>query len=136
MIKLFFLMIFFFMGTYSLKASEALGGNDQEFTAKLDNIKNPFEDGIPKPIPVVVKPREVPKPIYVKPKPEPGLPQVVVLPALELQGVILGEDINQAIINGQVVPLGGIIKGARLDSVSKDEVELSYNGKKFFLKVK
>ena len=52
MIKLFFLIIFFFAGPYSLRADGVPGG-DQEFKKELDNIKDPFEDGIPKPVVVI-----------------------------------------------------------------------------------
>jgi len=137
MIKLSILMIFFFAGPYSLEAADVPGG-DQEFTAKLDNIKNPFEDGLPKPIVIPKEPAHNNEPESVvspKPKPEPVVPPVISLPALNVQGVIVGEDIHQAIINDQVVPLLGTINGARVDSVTKQGVGLFYKGKKFFLKV-
>ncbi len=131
-------MIFLFMGTYLLKADEAPGG-DQEFTAKLDNTKNPFEDGISKPIIIKIAPtvhhREHKEQVIVRPKAKAVAPPVISLPALNLQGVIVGEGIHQAIINDQVVPLLGTIKGARVDSVTKHGVELFFKGKKFFLKV-
>ena len=136
MIKLFFLMIFFLIGSYPLKAQEALEG-DQEFKSELDNIKNPFEDGIPKPVVIINKPiYEKPKAIELnKPIFKPVVPLRVLLPALNLQGVMVGEDMHQAIINDQVVPLHGTIEGARVDSVTKQGVELFFKGKKFFLKV-
>ena len=167
MIKLFFLMIFFFAGPYLLKADEAPGG-DQEFKSELNNIKNPFEDGIPKPIVIINKPtpvyHEAPKAIVLPLMPKP-MPQPVVfkpmsqpmpisqpmpkyqpvawrqpepeirLPTLKLQGVMVGEEIHQAIINDQVVPLFGTIEGARVEAVSKEGIELSFKCKKFFLKV-
>ena len=168
MIKLFFLMIFFFTGPYSLKADEVPGG-DQEFKNELNNIRNPFEDGIPKPIIIINKSmpiyHEAPKAIVLPPMPKPMLQSVVLpmpkpmsyqpiplmpkyqpvawrppepeirLPTLKLQGVMVGEEMHQAIINDQVVPLFGTIEGARVDSVSKEGVELFFKGKKFFLKV-
>ena len=156
MIKLLFLMMFFFAGFYSLKADEA-PGDDQKFKSELDDIKNPFEDGIPVPEPIVVvnepkityqapkpivspmpKPQVLPMPTLI-PKPEPVVwhpaAQEIAFPSLKLQGVMVGEDMHQAIINGQVVPLFGTIDGARVDSVSKEGVELSFSGKKVFLKV-
>jgi len=139
MIKLFFLMIFFLAGPYLLKASESLGG-DQEFKNELDNAKNPFEDGLPKPMVMMNNPKptyhEEPKAI-VLPMPESksvAEPEVK-LPDLKLQGVMVGEDIHQAIINDQVVPLFGTMEGARVVSVTKQGVELLFKGKKFFLKV-
>ena len=168
MIKLFFLMIFFFTGPDSLKAGEVPGG-DQEFKNELNNIKNPFEDGIPKPIVIINKPTSIyheapkaivlpmpkpisqpmPQPVVFKPVPQP-VPQPVPryqpvawrpsepeirLPTLKLQGVMVGEEMHQAIINDQVVPLFGTIEGARVEAVSKEGVELFFKGKKFFLKV-
>jgi hypothetical protein len=143
MIKLFLLMTFLFMCNYSLKADET-PGNDQEFMSELDNIKNPFEDGYPKPVVVkevpVYHPVEVPKPPPMpKPMPRPIpviiLPPPVELPSLNLQGVMVGDEMHEAIINDQAVPLNGIIDGVRIESVTKQGVGLSYRCKKFFLKV-
>lgn len=140
MIKLFFLLIFLLAGPYALRADEP-HGSAQDFLKELNAIKNPFEDGIPKPVvvvppPVYVKPLPVvvPKP-KPKPKPKPVPVVHVVLPVLALQGVIVGGDVQQAIINDQVVPLSGAIKGAKLISVTKEGVEMVFKGKKFFLKV-
>jgi len=142
MIKLFFLIIFLLTGSYALKADEGLG-NDPEFMRTLDNTKNPFEDGLPKPVVIVPQPvykPEPPKPVPVivpkpEPPPPPPPPPPVVLPDLVLQGVIVGEDMHQAIINDQVISLRGVIQGARVISVNKRGVGLLYEGKKFFLKV-
>jgi hypothetical protein len=60
---------------------------------------------------------------------------VIPFPELNLQGVIVGEDIHQAIINDRAVPLHGTIEGVRVDSVTKQGVELFFKGKKVFLKV-
>jgi len=137
MIKLFLLIIFFFTGTVALKAEEILG-SDQDFMKELDNVKSPFEDGTPKEVhlPQSVQ-REQPRSVVEQPKaPQPvAPPEVITLPALDLQGVIVGENVHQAIINGQVVPLHGSIQGARIDSMSKDGVGLFFKGKKFFLKI-
>ncbi len=129
-------MIFILAGPYALKAQEA--GGDQEFKSELDNIKSPFDDGIPKPV-IINKPApEAPKPVNIpkpQPRPQPVYSPEIMLPMLNLQGVVVGDGIEQAIIDDQVVPLHGTIEGARVDSVTKHGVELSYKGKKFFLKV-
>ena len=135
MIKILLLISFIFIWNIPLQADEEIG-IDQEFAQELDNIRNPFNDGFP-PKPVIVpKPvyqPEVPKPIQITiPKPPP---EVVTLPALNLQGVIIGGDIDEAIINDQVVPLQGVIEDAVVDNVSKKGVVMIYKGKKFFLKV-
>jgi len=139
MIKFLLLILFLLMGTYPLKAADTFGG-DQEFSNELDSIKNPFEDGFPKPVVVVVKPvyHYVPPPkprVVYHPKPRVVVPPVITLPALNLEGVIVSEDIHEAIIDDQVVPLLGSIEGVQVDSVTKEGVGLSFRGKKFFLKV-
>ena len=145
MIKLFFLIIFFLAGPYSLKADEVPGG-DQEFKSELNNVKNPFEDGIPKPVVMINKPtlihHEEPAVVLSLPKPmpepeHPGPPpgEEVELPVLKLQGVMVGDEMHQAIINDQVVPLFGTIDGAKVLEVRKDGVVLFFEGKKLFLKV-
>ena len=128
-------MIFLFTAPCLLKADEVPGG-DQDFMKALNSIKNPFEDGIPKPVPVYVPPPPVvvPKPVVFIPKPKPR-PLPVKLPVLHLQGVMVGEEMHEAIIDGQEVSLLESIKGAKLISVSKEGVGLVFKGKKFFLKV-
>jgi hypothetical protein len=142
--KIVFLIFFLLLGPSLLKASDNLG-TDEEFVKNLDSIKNPFEDGMPKPVPVVVVPPKIEAQPIVLPKPRPRhrheLPKIqpvevpVVIPQLNLQGVIVNEDIHEAIINDEVVPLKGFINGAQVNSVNKDGVELSFQGKKIFLKV-
>lgn len=137
MIKLFFLTAFLFLGSYSLRADEGLSG-DQEFIQELNIIKDPFEDGIPKPVVVIQKPIVVPpkpKEHRKPPKPKEIVAPVITLPMLKLQGVIVGGDIHEAIIDDKIVPLQGAIEEAKVISVSKEGVELLYKGKKFFLKV-
>jgi len=135
--NIFFLIILFFAGSIFIKADEV---SDGDFLSLLDKVKNPFMVDLPKPVvmpePVVKRPeaprKEIPKPTPVKPV---VLPPEVVLPAdLQLEGVVAGEDMHQAIINGQVVGLQGTIEGARVVSITKNGVELLFKGKKFFLK--
>jgi hypothetical protein len=122
------------MGNYPLKADEVMG-EDQDFLKALDNVKNPFEDGLPKPVPIEVQPPPPPvappPPVIIKPKP---VPVVITLPKLDLQGVVVGEGVYEAIINDTEVPLLGTIEGARVISVTKQGVELLFKGKKFYLK--
>ncbi len=138
MIKLLLLTIFFWSVSYSLKADEISGG-DSEFMSQLDSVKSPFDDGLPKPVAVVNQPAPSPPSVdttpVIVPKPVAVVPTEITLPPLHLEGVIVGEDIHQAIIDDQVVPIHGYIKGARINSVNKEGVGLYYKGKKFFLKV-
>ena len=139
MIKFIFLMAFFLMGSCSLYADESPSG-DQDFLQRLNIIKDPFEEGIPKPILVAPKPGTVEyknskAPLKIRP-PQPKVAKPVIIPpTLSLQGVIVGEDMHEAIINDTIVPLGGSIEGAKVYSVSQKGVGLVYKGKKFFLKV-
>lgn len=72
-----------------------------------------------------------PKPAVDTPPPEP-----IVLPVgITLQGVLVGEDMHQAIINDQIVPVNGSVMGARLEEVNKEGVVMEYKGKKFLLKI-
>ncbi|MBF0503749.1 MAG: hypothetical protein HQL14_01485 [Candidatus Omnitrophica bacterium] len=137
--KIFFLIILFFVGIVSIKAQET-ALSDGEFNTALDQLKNPFVADLPKPPapaqPVVKPPepsQEVPQPVAepVAVQPEE---EIITLPDLKLQGVVVGEEMGQAIIDDQLVPLQGTIKGARVVSVSKEGVGLLFKGKKFFLK--
>jgi len=136
MIKLFILIGFLLMGSYALKADEP-PIVDQEFMQRLNSIKDPFEEGVPKPIviapkPIIVEHKAPPKVVPHKSKP----PAVVITPpTLHLQGVIVGEGINEAIIDDTIVPLYGEIEGAKVIFVSKKGVEVLYKGQKFILKV-
>jgi hypothetical protein len=39
-----------------------------------------------------------------------------------------------ALINGRVVPEGGMVDGAKIEKISSDEVELSFEGQKIILR--
>jgi len=143
MIKISLLIIFVLSGISTLWADEG-AGDDLAFIQQLDHIKNPFEDGLPKPV-IEVKKKQNPrrkrslhlhvvKPRAL-PRPKPVVIVPVKLPALKLKGVMVGDEMHQAIINDTVVSLQETINGARLVAVNKDGVELMYMGKKFFLKV-
>lgn len=137
----FLLMILCLFPSGLLMAEDA--PENQDFIQQLDSIKNPFDNGIPKPPPPIFKEPPVEKPKEPEPVVEvhpPIMPQPVppvVLPTLHVQGVIVGVgvEVYQAIIDGQVVPLHGTIKGAKVNAVTKQGVGFLYKGKKFFLKV-
>jgi hypothetical protein len=132
MIRSLFVIIFLFLGWSLLRADQTLE-SDQDFLSQLDRTKNPFEDGYPKPVPVVVPVKhEEPKPVIM---PKPAAVPVITLPSLKAQGVIVGEGIQQAIINDKIVPLQGTIEGAQVIAVTKEGVAVLFKGKKFFLKV-
>jgi hypothetical protein len=139
MIKFLFLIIFLIFNSAVIKADSSLNGNDEEFISELNIIKDPFENGMPKE--VVVQPKPTPPLIITKQTIQ--LPKliskpvaiIVLLPQLDVQGVMVGDGLQEAIINDQEVPLHGSIKGAKIIAVTKNGVELLYKKKKFFLKV-
>ncbi len=134
-------MVWLALGT-ALWAEDAPPAEDQEFLSQLDGLKDPFDNGIPPPPPVVVPP---PPPPVVQPPPLPmamphiKLPPVVrpriVPPVLNLQGVIVGEGIQRAIIDDKVVAVHQRINGVTIASVTTKGVGYVYKGKKFFLKI-
>jgi len=134
MIRLFFLIIYFlFNNAYALQA-ENPQAKLQIFVDKLDGIKDPFQDGIPKPAIVVPPPVYQPPPPRPKPVPKP-LPPPVMLPELNVQGVMVGGDMHSAIINDKIVDLNGNIEGAKVIFIGQNGIRLLYKGKIFFLKV-
>jgi hypothetical protein len=130
---LFLLIVMFFVGIGLIKADDPADG---DFLSLLEQVKNPFKADFPKPPENISVPVEKPKPKYIKPvKPVVKHEEKVVLPELTLNGVVLGEDIHQAIIDDQLVALQETIKGAQVVDVSKEGVALLYKGKRFFLKI-
>ena len=57
-----------------------------------------------------------------------------VLPALSLSGILFSSGESFALINGKVVPEGGVVEGAMVERISADTVELSFQGKKIILR--
>lgn len=137
MIKLFFLAAIILVVCPVAKADQP-SLDDRQFLEGINTVKNPFDDGLPKPVIVEAPVKPKPKPIVIvpklKPKPEAPPPDIT-LPSLTLQGVVVGGDVQNAIINNQVVILGTFIEGAQVESINKQGVELLFRGKKFFLKV-
>jgi len=136
MIKFIFLIVFLLTGPSALKAAQA-PGDDQDFTAQLEGVKSPFEDGLPKPVPIVLPPVQAVQPQAQQPVVAPPPPVVVPvkLPDMHLQGVIVGDDVHDAIIDDDVVHLNGFVKEAQVITIDKQGVGLLYKDKKFFLKI-
>ena len=68
----------------------------------------------------------------VAPKEEPEVSKA--LPTLKLTGILVSNNGNIALINGRVVPEGGIVDGAVVKKVMNDTVELSFEGQKIVLR--
>ncbi|MDE1920742.1 MAG: hypothetical protein KGJ09_04955 [Candidatus Omnitrophica bacterium] len=144
MIRLFFLVIFLLAGSCPLKADETSGNDDQGFVQLLDETKNPFEDGLPKPVAVQQPVPPAPKPLPPPPLPKPVLlpsvpkrvepPAPVVLPDdIKVQGVMVGGGMHEAIIMDKIVGLGEVIEGAKVVAITKGGVTLEYKDRKFSL---
>lgn len=129
-----FLIILFFIEVPGVGAGEV----DKDFMLALLKVKNPFVVDLPKTA-VIQRPQAVvslPKPdLVVKPttmsarqKPE------VKFPDLKLQGIIMGGDIHQAIINDRIIGQQEKIQGALVTGITQDGVELLFKGEKRFLK--
>jgi hypothetical protein len=51
------------------------------------------------------------------------------LPRLNIQGIVWGGELPQAIINGQVVKIGDRIEGVRIVDISKEGISVFYSGR-------
>ena len=78
----------------------------------------------------------VPAPTPPK-EPEQNLsPYEKPLPSLTLSGILFGENGSFALINGKIIREGATINGAKLEKVSSDKAELSYEGRKIILRAR
>jgi len=84
-----------------------------------DPFKDPFKEP-PTPEELAVsKVKEVPK--------EPDKP----LPAMKVSGVIIGNVVNQAIVNDKIVKVGDSIEGATITSIDKKGMTVFFNNKNY-----
>ena len=88
---------------------------------EASDLKDPFEDALPKPD----------KP--VKPITGPVGPAAATLPAMEVQGLVWGGSMPQAIIDGQVLKVGDTIKNVEILEINKDGIKVLYNSKLYKL---
>ena len=84
-----------------------------EYTA--DNLRDPFD-------PEPVKEDDDDEEELISPAPAP-------LPNLEVQGIVWGSALPQAIINNRVVKIGDIIQGVRVVDISKKGITVFYSGR-------
>ncbi len=57
------------------------------------------------------------------------------LPALTLEGIIYSEkEGSVALINGNIVPEGGTVKGVKVLRILSDKVELEFDGRRIFMR--
>ena len=90
-----------------------------------ENLRDPFKSYLPveEEVPSVLPGEE-----EVQPEEE------IILPTFTVQGVIWGSSLPQAIIDDTVVKIGDVIEGARITNITRDNIELNYQGKDFVVK--
>lgn len=108
--KIIFLFLFLF--STCIFAQEAT-----EYTA--EDIRDPFRPLIPEEI-LKTPPQEIPE-------------ADIFLPPFEIKGVVWGTPLPQVIINGNVLKIGDVIEGAKIVYISKERVDISYEGRIFSL---
>lgn len=54
-------------------------------------------------------------------------------PPLNIQGMVWGSDIPQAIINGKVLKVGDTVDGVKITNIDKEGVEVFYVGQTYFI---
>lgn len=65
-----------------------------------------------------------------EPAEKPGEVEIT-LPALEIQGLVWGGENPQAIINGKVFKIGGVVEDAHIVDISKNGVDIFFQGRQF-----
>lgn len=90
-------------------------------------LRDPFENQLPLPEPE-------PEPAVVSQEPEAVLeaPRVQVTPPeIVIDGIVSGGPAPQAVIKDKVVRVGDTIEGARIAKITKEGVEVVYEGETF-----
>ncbi len=93
----------------------------------------------PQPVAAVVPAPAAATPVVVVEAPKPqaspeGSTTPSAVPTLSLSGILYSDAESLALINGRVVPEGGTVDGAKVEKISSDEVELSFEGQKIVLR--
>jgi len=111
----------------------------------LRTLQDPFVPQLPEPVTEVEpaptpKPRPLSQPDTRTPAPVPPQPDVPAIPMvtapppnLRISGLIWNSDRPQAIVNGQIVEVGGTIDSWKITDISKKGVEISYNDQTFLI---
>lgn len=89
---------------------------------KGEGLRNPFKDYFD----------TMPPPVA---QDETGSPNVPIgpLPTLQVQGIILGPRLKQAIVNNKIVKVGDTIEGAQITTIEKDGVTLFFGNRTYNL---
>jgi hypothetical protein len=129
---LFFLALISLISPLPVFAQTAAESID--LSVKPDDVdsyssRNPFKNYLPeKPKVEVPIDDPNPTPIATELEPTPAEPVAPTLPQLVLTGLVWNSYRPQAIINGQVVDVGGTIGGAKVVLIQKGKVDLTFEG--------
>lgn len=101
----------------------ALSYAQVEYTAS--GLRDPFENQLPLPEPEPV--------VQEGPAVLPDVPKPLVIPSPEItvEGIVSGGPAPQAVIQGKVVCVGDAVEGARITKITKEGVEVVYEGETF-----
>ena len=83
-------------------------------------LRDPLRSFLPEDLEVPVAPTP---PAPVKPQPIPTPP-----PAPTIQGVVVGSDTSNAIINGEVYKVGDVLSGSKILSIDRQSITIEYHG--------
>lgn len=92
---------------------------------KSENLADPFRNPLEE---KKAEPQEKPQgqggqmPVEVKP-----------LPSLQVQGIIWGSSLPQAVINDKVLKIGDAIEGAKIKDITKGKVTVSFGNREYNL---
>ena len=107
-------------------------GLDPETAELVRSLKNPFIPQLPHPEQAIegrTEQEEVPLPPEMTENfpmgPEP-LPQKITKPSFTVSGLIWNSDLPQAILDGQIVTIGDLIKNWTIVNISKEGVEVTF----------
>lgn len=108
---------------YSVYDSVYVFGKEEiDYTAQ--DLRDPFSSVIPE--------------IFVEPEVKEDLLEEIIetpvsLPGLDIQAVVWGSLIPQAIINGEILRVGDTIEGAKITNITKEGIDIIYKGRIFNL---
>jgi hypothetical protein len=90
--------------------------------------RDPFENQLP-----FSEPEPEPEPgVFQEPEAEIEVPKApVVPPEITVDGIVSGGTIPQAVIRQKVVRVGDTVEGARITKITKEGVEIVYQGETF-----
>ncbi len=126
-IKAVFLLIFFTSGVAAFLSQSR--GQEQNETKKSLKPEVTYGAGVFRdPFKSPIQPEMLINPGDTGPSTPEGP-----LPALEVQGVFWGASFPQAIINDKVVKAGDTVDGARIVSIEKDFITVSFVNRKYKL---